>query len=125
MMNPGTMFPKGYHSILQTKYLPGDPINGRPRLENAPFTSRSLSNLKYYFIDFGSAKQYPVGPDAPPPLEFGVQGHYDAPELHSDKYYNPMPFDVFSLGEMFLEVIQVNPLLLDRKPSRLIAIQRY
>src|ERR1700753_2659897 len=107
MMDPGTMFPKGFHAVRQESYLSGDPITGPPRLRNAPFISRTLSDVKYYIIDMGHARRYPSGPDAPVPLTDGIQGNQNVPEMLSGASYSPFAADVYCIGLMFQMVIQV------------------
>jgi hypothetical protein len=107
------MYPKGYHTFLQDRYMPGDPITGRPRLRHAPYSSRTLSEVNYYIIDFGGSRKYPSGSDASIPLTFGVQGHLDAPEMCKKEPYDPMLYDVYCFGSTFTKVLEVSRLAIE------------
>jgi hypothetical protein len=108
MMDPQSLYPKGFHALNPDYHLAGDPITGKPRLRRALYTSRSLSDVQYFFIDFGHARQYSKEPDAPPPIAWGVQGHQDVPEMKYHYPYNPFPADIYCIGIMFQSLLQVS-----------------
>jgi hypothetical protein len=110
MMDPGSLYPKGFNALSPNYVLAGDPITGKPRLKRAPYTARTLSDVQYYFIDFGHARQYPTGTDAPPPTAIGVQGHQDVPEMKYSYPYNPFPADIYCIGIMFQSLLKVRGL---------------
>jgi len=107
MMDARSMFPRGFDTVTQEYYRPSDPLSERTRLKRAPRVTRTLSDVKYYFIDFGLSKIYPTGFDAADPLERGPRGHVIAPEMLTGRLYDPMAADVYALGSLFEFIIEV------------------
>ncbi|KZS89805.1 hypothetical protein SISNIDRAFT_386065, partial [Sistotremastrum niveocremeum HHB9708] len=97
MMEPGALFPKGFHPCDPGRYT--CPANPLKLLSAAPYSSRTIVPVQYYFIDFGesqwyssySARGYVRGP---------VGHSLSVPEFQSNRPYDPFPLDVRALGDM-------------------------
>lgn len=98
MMDPTSMYPKGFHPI-QTDFLMD---TRRP----APYVYRlgAFPPVKYYYIDFGLSSR--STPGKPPPLVLGLYGaDREVPELSDTVPYNPFKVDIFMLGNVFKTAI--------------------
>jgi len=123
MMHAGSMFPRGYNPIITEFYRASDPLSEQTRLKRAPRITRSLSDVKYYFIDFGHARQYSMNLQDSLPIAHGEQGHIIAPEMQR-RSYNPMPVDVYALGTLFEEVIEGYEGWDDREVSKVVKVMK-
>ncbi|KZT41065.1 kinase-like protein [Sistotremastrum suecicum HHB10207 ss-3] len=100
MMDPGpNLFPKGYHPAGPSFYT-----SSRHPLKlfgPTPHTSRTISPVTYYYIDFGESVWYPI--DDMREYITGPVGHsVDAPEFKTKKPFDPFKLDIWALGDMFL-----------------------
>lgn len=86
------MFPEGYHPVVRTK---------TPSFAgSAPHFSRTERLPKYYFIDFGHARQYTL--DQLPVQEPILLGGDKSPPEHQQPHStaDPFPTDVYFLGNL-------------------------
>jgi hypothetical protein len=95
MMDAPEMFPEGFHPLMQH----ANPESNGP---SKPLT-RTQCPPKYYFIDFGIARQY--NPANGPPREWPIEGgDKTVPEFKNIKgMYDPFPTDVYYLGNFIRE----------------------
>ncbi|KZT41069.1 hypothetical protein SISSUDRAFT_1018130 [Sistotremastrum suecicum HHB10207 ss-3] len=98
MMDPGAnFFPKGFHPIRPMLVAP-DPDS--PRLIYSDPTSRTLSNAKYYIIDFGQSVMF--NSNERHMITGSVGHHLNIPDFaDEDKPYDPFRMDIRALGETF------------------------
>ncbi|KAI0351964.1 kinase-like protein [Trametes cingulata] len=91
MMDAKPIYPNGYHPVRRN-YTP----DGIHRVTALPRLGRSI---KYYYIDFGLAVQFPEGTS---PYVVGDVGRdTDVPELSHDIPYDAFKVDIFALGNLF------------------------
>jgi hypothetical protein len=94
MMDPGEMFPLGFHPAAQRSNPKGSAL--------APFINRSdtaSARVKYHIIDFGESRMF--NEDEERTLT-GVVGHdTSVPEMHSGLPYDAFKADVYVLGNVF------------------------
>jgi len=92
MMDADAMYPEGFHPI-RTMYKAD--YSGY-----APYVSRSVAGVKYYFVDFGISVHIPE--DAYPKLVTGHLGRDQTPpDLSTTVPYDPFMLDIYIMGNMF------------------------
>ena len=96
MMDATDMYPEGFHPV-QTDFLPS--LHGYAR----PWP-RILSNVKYYYVDFGISVRFVDGVDSRLVLGRDCQDQ-EVPELSQTIPYDPLKVDVFILGNVFRKTI--------------------
>ncbi|KAG6810946.1 hypothetical protein H0H92_009687 [Tricholoma furcatifolium] len=98
MMDPSKVIPRGSHFVIPHTH---DGVTMHFEWKDR----WSVRPVKYYFIDFELSKYYPDDPIETFP---GLCGQdRTVPELLVDKPYNPFKLDIFQLGNVFMEVIDV------------------
>ncbi|KZS89806.1 hypothetical protein SISNIDRAFT_488973 [Sistotremastrum niveocremeum HHB9708] len=99
-MDPGpALFPKGFHPVTPTFHTSDrEPLE---LLSSTPHTSRTISPVTSYLIDFGESQWY-SGYDMRETISGPVGHSLDAPEVKSGKPYDPFKLDIRALGDMFL-----------------------
>ena len=92
MMDGDAMYPEGVHPVR---------IYHKPdRSGMSKQISRSLTDVKYYFIDFGISVYIPE--NLRPKLVTGAYGRdREPPELSEQVPYDPFKLDIFIIGNMF------------------------
>ncbi|KZS89822.1 hypothetical protein SISNIDRAFT_385705, partial [Sistotremastrum niveocremeum HHB9708] len=102
-MEPGpSLFPKGFHPARLTMRIDSRRRDRVHRLP--PFTCRTLSEVRYFFIDFGESVRF--ASEEKRELISGRVGHYtDIPEFKSNDPYDPFMVDIRAFGEMIKDVI--------------------
>lgn len=92
MMDPSRLYPKSFH--------PREIDRRRDWKGAAPYTTRTLSHPRYYFIDYGLSHRYT--PEEEPPLRNPAHGgDRTAPEHRNyDVPCDPFPTDVYYLGNL-------------------------
>lgn len=65
-------------------------------------TSRTLRPVKYYFIDFGSARQFNPA-DGSPQIPTGHGGDRSVPEFQTQENCDPFAVDVYRVGNIVRE----------------------
>ncbi|KZT43318.1 hypothetical protein SISSUDRAFT_1057728 [Sistotremastrum suecicum HHB10207 ss-3] len=99
LQDPGTkFFPKGFHPVRPTVCVP-DPNS--PKLAPSPDrSSRTLANVKYYFIDFGESVMFESEGDRHH-ITGSVGHHLDIPDFANGNSYDPFCLDIRALAETF------------------------
>ena len=94
MMDANTLFPLGYHPVNHD-FLPDN--SGL-----APYGSRALASVKYYYIDFGISSYLP--PHVHPKLVVGRFGRdQHVPELSDNIPYDPFKVDICIIGNLLFD----------------------
>lgn len=101
VMDVSRVMPKGYHFVMRHN----SPDNVK-RL--APSVNRCrVAPVRYYFIDFEYSVHYYGGRESARTSEV-IGGRINKlPELSTPGPYNPFKIDVYNLGEVFLDILEV------------------
>ena len=106
-MDPGPMYPKGFHPKNVTTDITGYRKAHPKRRRDV------LSSVRYYFIDFGISSMF--GPDDTDKTVLGLEGQDNSvPELSERRPYDPFLVDIYIIGNLlrtaFLEVCDTTTL---------------
>ena len=105
MYDPQPMYPKLFHPI--------EPWKSRDYKGAPKHSTRTMSPVRYYFIDFGLSRKYDPadGPPREPPV---LGGDKSVPEFQGPgSPCDPFPTDVYYLGNVIKTVfLDVSTLLL-------------
>ena len=103
MYDPQPMYPKLFHPI--------EPWKSRDYKGAPKHSTRTMSPVRYYFIDFGLSRKY--NPEDGPPREHPILGgDKTVPEFQNwnGVPVDPFPADVYYLGNMMKTwVLEVRP----------------
>lgn len=95
-------------SLYREPRHPADPTMTRDFTKDAKPCSRSRRPVKYFLVNFGLSRRYdPV--NGPPLEEPGLFNDQSVPELRSDDPCDPFLVDVYRIGNVVREVIEVRP----------------
>ncbi|KZS89809.1 hypothetical protein SISNIDRAFT_469063 [Sistotremastrum niveocremeum HHB9708] len=97
MMDPVKMYPKAFHPSEPGCYT-ASPESSEVIIP-APHTSRTISPVRYYIIDFGESRRY-QSYEARGYVS-GTVGHsLDVPEFKTNEPFDPFALDIRALGDM-------------------------
>jgi hypothetical protein len=98
MMDPSKVIPDGFHFSNVLTQDGFKKIKWRERW--------SVEPVKYYLIDFGLSRRYPAGSTGI--IDRGRFGQdRSVPEMSSTAPYDPFKADVYRLGNVFKQLIEV------------------
>jgi hypothetical protein len=107
MMDSSRLIPKGFHFTSQWSHT------GVPSATGLTYTTRlAVAPVDYFFIDFGLSTRFSSFQERH--LVTGMAGqNKKVPELSYDIPYDPFKVDIYHLGGVFAELVEVcRPLLI-------------
>jgi serine/threonine protein kinase len=101
MMDTSKLIPKGFHFSSQWSHT------GVPSAERLTHTTRlAVAPMDYFFIDFGLSSRFASFEERY--LDTGMGGqNKKVPELSYDIPYDPFKVDIYQLGGVFAELVEV------------------
>jgi hypothetical protein len=101
MMDSSRLIPKGFHFSFQWSHT------GASSAEGFTYTTRlAVAPVDYFFIDFGLSTRFSSFEERH--LVTGMAGqNKKVPELSYDIPYDPFKVDIYHLGGVFAELVEV------------------
>ena len=97
-MDASALYPEGHHPT-KLGYSPDYSHIVRP-------LSRFKDSVHYYYVDFGISSHIPPGTPQAQALVTGIFGrNQNVPELSVTIPYDPFKVDIFSMGEVFEDLL--------------------
>jgi hypothetical protein len=101
MMDATNLIPQGFHHADKRSH------DGNPYSEFSYKTRMSVAPVPYYFIDFGLSSRFSSFEDRR--LVVGKVGqNYFVPEFSSTVPYDPFPVDIYQVGGVIMNMVEVN-----------------
>jgi hypothetical protein len=100
-MDSSRLIPKGFHFTSQWSHT------GVPSAEGFTYTTRlAVTTVDYFFIDYGLSTRFASFEDRHLVIGMGGQNK-TVPELSYDVPYDPFKVDIYQLGGVFAELVEV------------------